>query len=101
MVCYVEHRLPTVLNDSLNPEIILTSLEYALRKINQDYNTSGIQPLVQLRIFYPVNREINVEHIQNVLKENKIKYNIVYTIVPVSQLQKKNTLLSIVGVRYE
>lgn len=114
-MCHIEHRnreqdsfLP---ENSLSSQLIIAAIEYALKKLNQDYvsNTdlsgtidSDQHPLCNLRFFYPINnKNIDVIELHQILIDNRLKYNIVFTIIPVLQLQSENILLSICGVRYE
>lgn len=97
IVCHLAHTESD--SGTLSLELCKEVITYTLEKLNQDYDTNI--SVDYLRIFYPVNKSINIEIVYSVLTELREIYNFVYTIVPVCSLQDNTILLSICGVRNE
>lgn len=96
IVCHLSHAEENV---NLSPDIIQEVVTYTLMKLNQNYEMNV--SVDYLRIFYPLNRNIDVAMLYSVLSELRESYNFVYTIVPVLSLQDSSIVLSICGVRNE
>lgn len=97
IVCHLSHS--NLETETLTEELCKEVLTYTLSKLNQNYDTNI--SVDYLRIFYPVNRNIDVETLFSVLTELRASFNFVYTVIPVCSLQDITILLSICGVRNE
>lgn len=96
-MCHLSH---TEINSrSLTLELCKEVITYTLSKLNQNDDTNI--SVDYLRIFYPINRKIDIEIIYSVLTELRSSFNFVYTVIPVCSLQDSTILLSICGVRNE
>lgn len=97
VVCHVdntgdEHSL------LLTVEIFEETVKYALQKLQQGHENDSTS-IYNLKIFYPLNKNVCVEEFLSVLDDLKESFCLVFTIVPVIGLKSENTYLSISGMR--
>lgn len=81
-------------------EICKEYLDYIVSKLQQGQETDALS-VCNLKIFYSVKKQIPVQAILEILKDLCKLINLVYTLVPVTDLCTEHTYLSVCGVRIQ
>lgn len=96
VVCHVDNTgdFPR----SFTTEVFEDVVKYTMHKLQQGHENDTTS-IYDLKIFYPLNKDICIEGFLAILEGLKESFCLVFTVVPVIGLKSEQTYLSISGVR--
>lgn len=97
VVCHVDNTGENS-TSIFSTEVFEEAVKYALHKLQQGHENDSTS-IYNLKIFYPLNKNICIEGFLAILETLKESFCLVFTVVPVIGLKNDNTYLSISGVR--
>lgn len=99
VVCHVDNSGEN-LEEPFSTEFFEEAVKYTMSKLQQGHENDTTS-IYDLKIFYPLNKNINIEEFLAILEGLKESFCLVFTVVPVIGLKSENTYLSISGVRFQ
>lgn len=97
VVCHVDNTGDD-LAAPFSTDVFEEAVKYAMHKLQQGHENDSTS-IYDLKIFYPLNKNICIEEFLAILETLKESFCLVFTVVPVIGLKCENTYLSISGVR--